>query len=181
MAIGVASPPARKAGAATTTAPRRRISRRRGLIAWVFMLPLLSVNVLVILGPAVISVYYSFTNWSGLGPAKWVGLSNYKQLLSDPDFRNGLVHNLYWTLIFLTVPMAMGLFGAYLLSRVRRYETLFRTLFFVPYIVATVVSSAIWSNLLSPDTGIGKVLGINFLGNPEYALTSVAAINIWSW
>ena len=150
-------------------------------MAWAFMLPLLGVNALVIVGPGVMSVYYSFTNWSGLGPANWVGLANYRQLASDPEFRNALEHNLYWTLIFLTVPMCMGLFGAYLLSRVRRHQTLFRTLFFLPYIVATVVSSAIWSNLLSPDTGIGKWLGVNLLGNPHYALTTVASINIWAW
>ena len=151
------------------------------MIAWLFMLPLIVVNALVIIGPSAMSVYYSLTDWTGIGPAKFIGFDNYTKLFSDPDFRNGLWHNLYWTLIFLTVPMIMGLLGAYLLSRVQRFQTLFRTLYFIPYIVATVVSSAIWSNLLSPDTGIGKILGINFLGNQHYALSTVAAINNWSW
>lgn len=161
--------------------PRRKKSKRNGLIAWAFMLPLIVVNVLVIIGPSAMSVYYSFTDWTGIGAAKFIGFANYTKLVSDPDFRNGLWHNLYWTLIFLTVPMIMGLGGAYLLSRVHRFQTLFRTLYFIPYIVATVVSSAIWSNLLSPDTGIGKILGVNFLGNQHYALSTVAAINNWSW
>jgi raffinose/stachyose/melibiose transport system permease protein len=145
------------------------------------MLPLVVVNALVIIGPSAMSVYYSFTDWSGIGGANFVGLDNYTKLFSDPDFRNGLWHNVYWTIIFLTVPMIMGLLGAYLLSRIHRFQTLFRTLYFIPYIVATVVSSAIWSNLLSPDAGIGKLLGVNFLGNRHYALTSVAQINNWSW
>ena len=169
--------------AAPTESPpaRRKRSKRPAVIAWMFMLPLVAVNVLVILGPGVMSVYYSLTDWTGIGAAKFIGLQNYTHLFSDPEFRTGLWHNLYWTLIFLTVPMFMGLAGAYLLSRVTRLQTLFRTLFFIPYIVATVVSSAIWSNLLSPDAGIGKIVGVNFLGNTHYALTSVAAINNWSW
>jgi raffinose/stachyose/melibiose transport system permease protein len=174
------APPVAK-GTTDTPPVRRKKSKRPGLIAWAFMLPLVVVNALVIIGPSAMSVYYSFTNWTGIGTAKFIGIDNYKNLLSDPDFRNALWHNVYWTLIFLTVPKIMGLAGAYLLSRVRRFQTLFRTLFFIPYIVATVVSSAIWSNLLSPDAGIGKLLGVNFLGNPRYALTSVAAINNWAW
>jgi raffinose/stachyose/melibiose transport system permease protein len=160
---------------------RKRQRRRRGLVAWGFMLPLVAVNVLVILGPSLASVYYSLTDWSGLGGSHFIGLDNYKHLLHDPDFRNALWHNVYWTVLFLTVPMAMGLLGAYLLSRVRRGQVIFRTLFFIPYIVATVVSSAIWSNLLSPDYGVGKLLNVNFLGNGKTALTSVAFVNNWAW
>jgi raffinose/stachyose/melibiose transport system permease protein len=160
---------------------RRMQRRRRGLVAWGFMLPLVAVNGLVILGPSLASLYYSLTDWTGLGSAHFIGLDNYTHLLHDPDFRNALWHNVYWTVLFLTVPIAMGLLGAYLLSRIRRGQVIFRTLYFIPYIVATVVSSAIWSNLLSPDYGIGKLLNVNFLGNGSTALTSVAFVNNWAW
>jgi raffinose/stachyose/melibiose transport system permease protein len=50
------------------------LKRRRLLTAWLFMVPLLAVNVLVILGPSVATIYYSFTDWSGIGPAEFVGL-----------------------------------------------------------------------------------------------------------
>jgi raffinose/stachyose/melibiose transport system permease protein len=154
------------------------------------MAPLLVVNLLVIAIPGAESVYYSFTDWTGTGAAEFIGLSNYTHLLSDPDFHNALVHNLEWTAFFLTVPMAMGLFGAFLLSRIRRFQALFRVAFFIPYVVATVVAGAIWQSLLSPDQGIGTGLSnlgvhwlenVNFLGDRHLALGSVAFVNTWQW
>ena len=177
----------------TTTATRPRVSRakrRRWLVGWAFMLPLIIVNGVVILGPGIASVYYSFTSWSGVGAAHWTGIDNYRRLLTDGDFLGALVHNIWWTIFFLTVPMAMALLGAYLVSRVRRFQIFFRIVYFVPYIVATVVSSSIWQNILSPDYGIGAQLSrlgihvlddVNFLGDGRLALPSVAFVNNWQW
>jgi raffinose/stachyose/melibiose transport system permease protein len=169
---------------------KRRARRRRTAVGFAFMAPLLLINLVVIAIPGAESVYYSFTDWSGIGAAHFIGLSNYTHLFSDPDFRNALVHNLEWTAFFLTVPMALGLFGAFLLSRVRRFQVLLRIAYFVPYVVATVVSGAIWQILLSPDQGIGAGLSnlgihwlanVNFLGDPHLALGSVAFVNTWQW
>jgi raffinose/stachyose/melibiose transport system permease protein len=66
--------------------PAGGLRRRRRLTAWLFMVPLVVINLLVILGPSVATVYFSFTEWSGIGPAEFVGLQNYKDLLSDGDF-----------------------------------------------------------------------------------------------
>jgi raffinose/stachyose/melibiose transport system permease protein len=146
-----------------------------------FMLPLIAVNALVVLVPSLFAVYYSFTDWNGIGGAQWIGLDNYVELAGDPDFRNALWHNVLWTVFFLVVPMAMGLFGAYALTRVRRFRMLFRVAYFLPYIVASVVTAAIWENLLSPDVGIGEVLNLNFLGSQTLALPTVAFVNNWAW
>ena len=145
------------------------------------MLPLIAVNVVVILVPSLSSVYYSFTDWSGIGDASFIGWQNYATLLTDPEFTNALWHNVLWTLFFLVVPMAMGLFGAYALTRVRRFRLLFRVAYFIPYIVASVVSASIWRNLLSPDAGLGEKLGVNLLGDRHFALGSVAFVNNWAW
>jgi len=155
--------------------------RRRGLIGWAFMLPLVAVNALVVLGPSLAAVYFSLTDWSGIGRAHWVGLDNYRELASDPDFGTALWHNLLWTAFFLVVPMAMGLFGAFALTRIRRGRLLLRVVYFVPYIVASVVTSAIWKNLLSPDLGIGRMLHVNVLGNIHLALPAVEIVNNWAW
>lgn len=159
--------------------------RARRRLGWLFLLPLLVVNVLVIIGPSIAALYYSFTDWSGLGEANWIGLDNYTRLIEDPAFRSGLLHNLQWTAIFLTVPMAMGLGGAFLLSRVTRFRLLFRVAFFVPYVIASVVSASIWENLLDPQAGLGSALsipgleGTSFFGDPGRALPAVAFVDIW--
>src|SRR5215212_1033705 len=134
--------PTTRAAAASET-PRKRspggLRRRRRMLAWVFMLPLVVVNLLVILGPSVATIYYSFTEWSGIGPAEFVGLQNYRDILADGDFWTALMHNLIWTAIFLTVPIAMGLLGAFLLSQITRFHMVFRVLYFIPYVMASVV------------------------------------------
>ncbi|MER5788149.1 sugar ABC transporter permease [Streptomyces sp. NPDC001980] len=169
---------------------RRRSRLRRTAVAFAFLAPLLAVNLLVIAVPGALSVWYSFTDWTGLGPAHFIGLDNYTRLFGDPEFRNALWHNILWTAFFLTVPMAMGLFGAFLLTRIKRFQMLFRVAYFIPYIVATVVSGSIWESLLSPDQGIGNGLAglgipwlkdVNFLGDPHLALGTVAFVNTWQW
>ena len=161
--------------------PRRSPVRRRTVVAWAFMLPLILTNVLVVLGPSLSALYYSFTDWSGVGEARWIGLDNYVELVGDPEFLNAFWHNIVWTVFFLVVPMVMGLFGAFALTRIRRFRLLFRVAFFVPYIVASVVTAAVWENLLSSDVGVGEAFGINFLGNVDLALPTVAFVNNWAW
>lgn len=156
--------------------------RDRRVSGWLFMLPLVVVNAGVVLVPCLFSIWYSFTDWTGISSrARFVGLKNYASLLNDPEFAGGLVHNVLWTAFFLVVPMAMGLFGAYVLTRIRRFRLLFRTLYFIPYIVASVVNASIWRSILDPDTGIGDLLHINPLGNPDLALWSVEFVNNWAW
>ncbi len=125
------------------------LRRRRLLTAWLFMVPLLVINVLVILGPSVATIYYSLTEWAGIGPAEFVGLQNYRDLLVDGDFWMAMWHNVIWTVLFLTVPIFMGLLGAFLLSQIKRFQMFFRIVYFVPYVVASVVNAALWQNILS--------------------------------
>jgi raffinose/stachyose/melibiose transport system permease protein len=150
---------------------------RRQTTAWLFMLPLAAVNIGVIMVPAIEAIYYSFTDWAGLGAAGWIGLGNYTRMAGDEEFRNALGHTLIWTVISLIMPMILGLTGAYLLSRVKRFQVLFRLAYFIPYTVASVVSAAVWKNLLSPDSGLGP----NFLGDSDLALGSVAVVNTWAF
>jgi raffinose/stachyose/melibiose transport system permease protein len=145
------------------------------------MLPLVLINAFVILIPSIFALYFSLTDWTGIGEAHFIGLTNYQALLADSEFLNGLWHNVLWTIFFLIVPMTMGLFGAYALSRVHRFALFFRVAYFIPYIVASVVSASIWRSLLSPDVGISLLLGINPLGDPHLALGSVALVNNWAW
>ncbi len=159
----------------------KRLLRDNSVRGWLFMIPLVAINIVVILVPSISALYYSLTDWTGIGGANFIGLANYVQMFSDADFANALWHNVIWTIFFLVVPMAMGLFGAYALSRIRRFALFFRVAFFIPYIVASVVSASVWRSLLSEDTGFGKILGVNFLGERQWALGSVAFVNNWAW
>ncbi len=168
----------------------KRLRRKRVLTAWLFMVPLIVINVLVIIGPSVATIYFSFTEWSGIGPAEWVGLQNYTDILADTDFWIAMWHNVIWTLLFLSVPIVLGLLGAFILSQITRFQMFFRIAYFIPYVVASVVNAALWRNILDPERGIGSVLasfglpfldGVAFFGSERLALPSVAFVNIWAW
>ncbi|MEW2466854.1 sugar ABC transporter permease [Streptomyces sp. NPDC046994] len=156
--------------------------RDRTVFGWLFLLPLIIFNLFVVVVPSAFSVWYSFTDWTGISSkARFIGLQNYRNLFRDPEFVQGLEHNILWTVFFLVVPMAMGLFGAYALSRIHRFRLLFRTLYFIPYIVASVVNASIWRGILDPQNGLGNLLHINPLGDPQLALWSVEFVNNWAW
>ena len=171
-------------------ATRRPRGRRTRVAAWLFISPLAVVSMLVIGGPGVASLVYSFTDWDGLGAPSFVGLENYIELFQSPAVLAAIWHNLVWTLFFLVVPISMALLGAFLLSRIRRGQAIFRVIYFIPYVLATIVSATIWRQILSPTAGIGPALSsfgldwladVNFLGDPALALGSVAFVNNWQW
>ncbi|WP_433205574.1 carbohydrate ABC transporter permease [Dactylosporangium sp. CS-047395] len=172
----------------TLTAPapgpsRRRAVWRRALVGWAFLAPLLALNILVVLGPSIATVYYSFTDWTGIGPANLIGFDNYTRAFTDPAVHEALLHNAIWFVLFLTVPMALGMLGAHLINQVRRFRMVYRTLFFIPYVTASVVNAAIWKMLLSPNSGIAAQLGFDqaWLGDPATSLYAVNFVVDWHW
>lgn len=175
-------------GLTRESGPRIRRTRRATWIGLAFLAPALGVNLLVIAGPAVANLYYAFTDWTGVGDAHFTGLDNAARLFQDQTFWNALGHNFEYMLFFLTVPMAMGLFGAFALSRIRRGTALFRVLFFLPYLIASVVNAAIWKNILDPQAGLAAQLdnigihaldGAYFFGDPALSLGSVMFVDNW--
>ncbi|GAA3209821.1 carbohydrate ABC transporter permease [Dactylosporangium siamense] len=169
--------------AAPASTGARRARWRAAVVGWAFLAPLLLLNALVVLGPSVATVYYSFTDWSGLGPATFIGFDNYVKAFGDAKVHEALWHNLVWFVLFLSVPMAMGLLGAYLLSQVKRGQMLFRALYFIPYVIASVVNAAVWKMLLSPTSGVLAQLGIDqsWLGDTRTSLLSVNFVVDWHW
>lgn len=175
---------------APTIRPAPHVAKRRGRFQWkpwLFLAPLLLLNFIVIITPSLLSVRYAFTDWSGLGDAKFVGLANFQEMLGDPVFYRTLGNNIRWTLIFLTVPVAMGLLGAYLLSTIKTGQMLFRTLFFIPYVISSVVNAYIWKLILNPVFGVGPWLAergipwldVRFFGSSDTSLYAVAFVDNW--
>jgi raffinose/stachyose/melibiose transport system permease protein len=163
---------------------------RRAVVPWLFLLPVLVLNAVVVLGPAVSSIYYSLTDWSGVGAATFIGLENFRRLFFvDPSFKGAFRNNLVWLAIFLTVPMALGLLSASLLSSVRRGALVYRMAIFIPFVLPTVVVASIWRGLLNPRLGIGAQLanwgfgGLDraYLGNAQTVLPAIAFVANWAW
>ena len=146
---------------------------------FLFVGPALLINVLIVLIPSISTVALSFFKWDGINPPIFIGLQNFKHIFLSMDFLQALTHNVVWTIVFLTIPVAMGLIGAELLRRSK--QKFFLAFYFFPTILPIVVVGIIWSKIYHPIHGLGKYLGIALLGNTSTALYAIAFANIWAW
>ena len=107
--------------------------RKNFAVAWFFVLPVLALHFFIVVIPVITGIYYSFTDWQGVGKAKFIGLSNYRQLfVSGSDMVSALQNNLKWLAFFITVPFVLALFVAFMLSQIRRGHFFYRIVFFIP-------------------------------------------------
>jgi len=129
--------------------PSRRASAlRKQIIPWLFVLPILLINLVVIIGPSLGAIAASLTDWNGMTTANFIGLANYQRLLSDPDYGRALVNNLTWMSFFLSIPILLALIAASLLAPIKRGGLFLRTALFIPYVLPSVINANIWRNLL---------------------------------
>ena len=168
----------------------KRQESRPGLASlgrWAFLLPVLILNFIVVIIPSVTGLAVAFTDWTGYNTPSFIGLQNFERLFRDGVFFVALKNNLVWTALFLTVPIAFGLMGAYILSTIKRGQMFFRVVYFIPFVVASVVNTQLWRQLLHPRVGIGAWLadgGIHLLdfpifGTRETALFGAAFVDAW--
>jgi raffinose/stachyose/melibiose transport system permease protein len=154
---------------------------------WAFIAPVLLINLIVVIIPSIVGLGAAFTDWSGYGTPNFVGLANFERLFADGLFFKALQNNLIWTGMFLTAPIAVGLLGAYLLSTIKTGQMVFRIAYFIPYVIASVVNSQIWRQLLHPRVGIGawladngiQILDFPIFGTRSTALMGVAFVDAW--
>ena len=146
--------------------PLRRGVRRRALVGWLFVLPALLMYAVFVLQPLVLTIQYSLYRWNGVGPATWVGLSNYLTVLRDPDLLGTIVNSFKLVLFFSIVPVSMGLVTASVIHRVAtgRLGSVTRTVLFLPQVIPLVAAGIIWGWLLSLPGLINQALTAVGLG-----------------
>ncbi|NUR06320.1 MAG: sugar ABC transporter permease [Nocardioidaceae bacterium] len=167
---------------------RRRSPGEPRAVGYLYLLPALAVFVLLVLVPLGQSVWYSLFDWDGLTPATWAGLSNYTGLVTDPTLRAPFVHALVLLVFYALVPIAIGLLLAAAMSRVRVHGlTFFRTVLFLPQVLAMVVVAVAWRWIYAPDGVLNQVLRLvgldgltrSWLGDFTLALPAVGVAGTW--
>ena len=155
---------------------------------WLFALPALAINVALILIPALLTVALAFCTWDGFSAPVFVGFANFQAMFADRVFWIALGNNLKWTLIFLTVPIAIGLVAATLLLTIKRGRTFFQIVYFIPVVVATAITARVWQGMIyNPNTGVFGLLsrfGIELsdpLAATHSALYGIAVVDLWHW
>ncbi len=107
------------------------------------------------LGPLVASLYFSFTNYNVLQPARWVGLDNYQTLLTDdPLLPKALRNTLVYAALYVPLHVITALGVALLLNEARQMRGFFRTVFYLPSITPAVATAYLWIWILNPNAGL---------------------------
>lgn len=133
-------------------------------------------------------VVLSLYKWDGLGVGQWVGLANYRVTFSDPRLVGAFVHALVLIIFYALIPLAIGLVLASLLARSQvRGIGFFRTVVFLPQVIAMVVLAIAWRQIYAPSGLLNSVLravGLGsltraWLGDFSTALIAVGLIGTW--
>ena len=172
-------------GSSTPTVTRRAQAR----LGFAMVVPLLLLVIAFFLLPLGNAIYYAFVDFNGFDQSPpFVGLENFLELFRDPALPPALGNNVIWIVIGTAAPLVLGLALALLLWNVRRGTTLYRLVFFLPYILPGVAVGVVWSWIYDPLRGwLNKALQLvglgdattGWLGNPDTALYAVLATAVW--
>lgn len=174
---------------ATRRRARRARRSRAAWLGWLFVAPAFVMYATFVLRPLLLTVQYSFYDWNGITASTWVGLDNYRQLLTDPELFASIVHAFQLILFFSLIPVLLGLLVAATIRSIAtsRLAVLARTVLFLPQVIPLVAAGIMWSWLLS-STGLANELlsavglgGVTraWLGDFDTALPAVGVIGAW--
>lgn len=153
-----------------------------------FVVPALGVYLLFMIYPLFSGSSLSFTEFTGVGEAKWVGLDNYSLVLGDSIYRRVLLNTLIYSAIVVLFQNGIGLMIASMLNGLPKIRGILRTAYLVPSMVSLVIAGYVWQYLYSPlGGGLNEALAAMgfpelkqiWLGNPSIALVAVAAVHVW--
>jgi ABC-type sugar transport system permease subunit len=176
------------------TRQRRRYSRLTRIDKRLMVLMVgvpLALDLILIWGPTVASILFSFTNWNGIGAItrdNFVGLKNYQTLFTSYLFFWPAVrHNVTWLAFFTFISTPIGMFFAVLLDRELRGGRIYQSIFFMPVVLSLVVVGFIWELQYAPNDGfINNFFGlvknhriVDWLGDPNINLYSVLVAASW--
>ena len=158
-------------------------------VAYLYLLPGLAVFAAFVLAPLLHTAWIALFEWDGVSAGEWVGLDNFGALVTEPGLRTAFWHALVLLVFYAVLPVAIGLLLAAAMARTRvRGLTAFRTVLFLPQVIALVVVAVMWRMIYAPDGGLIneglRAIGLgglaqNWLGDFTLALPSVGLIATW--
>jgi raffinose/stachyose/melibiose transport system permease protein len=164
---------------------------RRFLTVILFLLPAGILYLSFIFLPVFQAAYYSFFDWSGLGPlTDFVGFRNYIEAFRSSVFIEAFTHNLLLLVLSLIFQLTLSLALALTIGKTLRGRTFFRTIFFMPFILSDVVAGVIWTYIYEPSGGLLNTtlqhLIPNYqpqlwLADPKMVLLSIFVVMIWKY
>lgn len=193
MAIGTAQR-AERLLAQGRAGPGRSLRQRAWTARWcyLFMLPNLVLAAMFTFYPTIMSWYFSFLDWSGFtSEREWTGLANFREIVRDDFFWDAYRRSFLFMLIAVPTQVVLALIVALILNDATlKLGPVFRTFFFLPVVTSSAIVGIVMTFVFSPFNGpVNQALlrsglanaPVDFLGNPDTALWTVAAVWVWKW
>ena len=164
------------------------IKRSQVLFILMVFVPLMALFVIIRIIPIIATLGVSFTNMHLIRPiTKFVGMKNFIRLLEDEQFVVAFFNSIEYVVVAVPLEMGLGLLFALMLSRKIRFESLYETLYFVPYILPMVPAAIVWKWFYSPGSfGLANYLlesvgwgRVPWMSNPRIALLATIGIHVW--
>lgn len=161
---------------------------RYKLTPFAFLALPVTIYLIWIIGPTIYSFYLSLTRWDGLSAPQFIGFQNFTYLFQDEVFYISLYNNLEWIILFMTIPIVLGLTLAMVLNRDVPGAKGYKTAFFMPMVLSLVVCGLVWSWLYAPHSGLINAvlrrigleqLATGWLSNPKVVMEAVIAVAVW--
>lgn len=166
------------------------ISQKEKWAGLFFIAPqFIGTSILVII-PIIAAFFISFTDWifiRGIGDMNFVGLDNYKQLMTDSTFMTAIVNNI-WLIVSVPLTMLFAVFLAIVINKHVYFKSFFKVVYFMPYISSIVAVAIVFQLLFHPNYGpvnefliwLGVENPPRWLADSDWALVSVIIISIWT-
>jgi multiple sugar transport system permease protein len=153
------------------------------VVGYALLAPSLFGVAVFLLLPMFVVLWLSVYRWDLLGPMQYVGLTNWRSVLTDSSFGLSLLVTALFVGLVVPIQTVLGLFAATMLARGLPGSGFFRTLYVLPWICSPLAIAVLWRWILAPTDGaVSTALGhrIEWLTDPQLALPVVSAVTIWT-
>ena len=150
---------------------------------YALLAPSLFGMVTFLLLPMLVVAWLSLQRWDLLGPIEYVGLANWRAVLTDATFAKSLGVTVLFIALVVPIQTALGLFAAAMLARGLPGSGFFRTLYVLPWICSPLAIAVLWRWILAPTDGAVSTLldrPVEWLTDPTLALPVVSAVTVWT-
>jgi raffinose/stachyose/melibiose transport system permease protein len=124
----------------------------------IFVAPTLLLYVAILFIPIVISASYSTLDWDGIGKGTFIGAQNYVKMFSDGRFFHSVINSLLFAAVSIAIQLPISLALALILASGVKCEKFYRTVYFIPVIISTVVIGQLWIKIYNADYGLLNTL-----------------------
>ncbi|MFR3286887.1 MAG: carbohydrate ABC transporter permease [Enterococcus casseliflavus] len=168
----------------TKTVGKKRINDQRW--SYPFLLPAVIAVCAIVIVPFVIGIYYSFTKWDGISVSTFVGLDNFKRILSDKEFMNSLWFTLKFSVVTVALINLVGLGLALIVTKGFRGSSILRTVFFMPNLIGGLILGFIWQFVfVKAFSAIGTAVGVEvlngWLSTPTTGFWGMVLMVVWQY